>query len=345
MTAAVAAVAMMAQDATTAKKSPTSPSDSSLTQSLNREISRLTGLVDTWNNRYVLWLIASIILTAISIGVAVGTVYSQHKTIRFARELSDAQQRLDSAKDRELTHSLKDKDVEIQNAKLAASVADERAGRANEAAGIANDSAARVGERAAKLESDNLRLRTDLENAVSESRSKQADLEREQQRTARAQQEAADAQRKLNEAIVTRVLGRQIRSDFVENLKRVPPAKAEIFCAEESESRWYAILLLNALRDAKWDVPREPIPIPLAQFNGTKLPLFGNSLSARNLKKGFLPFGGRGVDPAILTQLLGLTDVRFGVLASGIDIAAFEPDPTLQADVFKIVIGPRDPTQ
>lgn len=200
-------------------------------------------------------------------------------------------------------------------------------------------------DRAASAEHENTELRRDLNATKGALISRQEELAREQQKAANAQRDAAEAQRKLNEAIVTRILGRQVDVRFAANLKLVKPGKADVLCAEDSEARWYAILTLNALREAKWNVPRDPTPIPLARFDARDLPLFGNRLSAKNVRTAYMPFGSKGTSPSIIARLIGSTDIRIGVLASGIGIDNFVQDSNLADGEFKILIGPRDPTR
>lgn len=66
----------------------------------------------------------------------------QYRAYHATKNVSDAQELLIAAKDRQLAASLSDKDVEIQKAKTLASAADERAGKANEAAGKADEQTA-----------------------------------------------------------------------------------------------------------------------------------------------------------------------------------------------------------
>jgi hypothetical protein len=157
--------------------------------------------------------------------------------------------------------------------------------------------------------------------------------------------EQANSQRKLSEAIVRRILGRQISPYFLPALKMLPPAKAEVMCAEDPEAHWLAILLLQALRDAKWNVPRAPTPLPPSQFQDTDLPYFGNVFVSRNGPKMFFPFGTKGISPEVLMQMMDIRDARIALLAVELDLPTFSNDRTMPADLFRIVIGPRDPTK
>ncbi|MGD0696480.1 MAG: hypothetical protein ABSB82_16790 [Terriglobia bacterium] len=202
---------------------------------------------------------------------------------------------------------------------------------------------------AEQLKRQNLETESRLTDAQAELISRQSALEKEEQKTAAAQKEAAEAQRKLNEAIVTRILGRQLKDDFVVTLKKFPPGKAEVWCAEESESRWFAISILNALRESKWDVPRDPIAISLSRFDGKDLPLWGNQFFSKDVRTGFIPVP-IGVTMSAMSRsdfmgLMQITDERIAVLATELDISSFVRDPALPSGLFKILIGPRNPTQ
>ena len=115
---------------------------------LEAEVSKLQRLVKSLNTWY---------LRAAGVAAIIGILafWLQYFASKKAEELSEKQSALLSLKDEKLSTDLRDKDVEIGNARAVAAYADERAGDANNAAGHAN-------ERASKLEHDNLRLRERL---------------------------------------------------------------------------------------------------------------------------------------------------------------------------------------
>ena len=88
-------------------------SHNSVIQSLTKEIAILEKSVDSWNDRYIVFLVLSIIVAAL-------TLFAQFKTIRTARTLSDKQAGLDSEKDRQLRSELSERDASVLSEKYVA---------------------------------------------------------------------------------------------------------------------------------------------------------------------------------------------------------------------------------
>ena len=175
----------MAQQSTMVpNKIPSSkdPSHKSTIQDLTRTISDLQGRVDSWNRAYVIFLITSIL-------VASGTVFSQYKTIKLSRDLSDAQSRLDSEKDRQLRVGLSERDIRIAELRERAEKSEAHLADANVRI---SESDARVREAEAKVADSGARVKqAEGRIAVQVAKVKEADA-----RIAEAQRGAAEASAK-----------------------------------------------------------------------------------------------------------------------------------------------------
>jgi hypothetical protein len=118
-------VAIAALDATKAQVPSVEPkymssssvlSHNSVIESLSRDIVGLEKSVNSWNNKYIIFLILSIIVASL-------TLFAQFKTIRDARTLSDKQAALDREKDRQLSSELSERDSRIAELKTASETA------------------------------------------------------------------------------------------------------------------------------------------------------------------------------------------------------------------------------
>jgi hypothetical protein len=253
-----------------------------------------------------------------------------------------------------------------RNADKLQQISDRELADATNAAGAAND-------RATTASRENIKLGKDLEKerqktarfqtgAVVAQRLLVADLtaekkisadaherrEKEQQKTATAQKSAADAQRQLDQAIVTRVLGREPKENLDADLKKYAIAEAEIWYRDEDpEAFWFGARIRDSPRSAGWKVA-DIIPVRPARFNGSDLPLAGTSV-VNNEAGAMFPFTGPIGDPGILASMLGAgtnssADIRLAILAIAINANPLVKDTTLRPNFFRIVIAPRDPT-
>lgn len=224
-----------------------------------------------------------------------------------------------------------------------------KAGEAGERAAKAIERAGDADERSRKLEASNMQLRKDLLATETRLAAEQVNLQKEQQITAKAQKDAADAQQQVNRAFATRILARQLKPDMVNDLKKLPAAKAEIQYLDDAEARFFARVIQDALKDSGWEIAKSPIAVPQSRFDGKGLPFWGITIFDDH-HKGSLLFGSSS-NPAVMAGLLSdsptpsAADIRFAVLVIGIDAREFFTDETLPGNFFRIVVGPRNPAR
>jgi hypothetical protein len=258
-------VNIMAQDVTTAANSPTEFSETPTIQRLTAETGRLKTLVDLWNDKYVGWLIASILLGGISIVVVTGTVYSQFKTIRLAKALSDTQSQLDSEKDRELRSGFSKRDERIAEltaaTEVSASELVKSGARIKEAeAEIARahaesrDAVARVSTAEAKVAAAQL----GAAEASAKAESFRLDI-------AKANERAADANRiaeserlarvRLEIRLADRTFTQQQSSEISNSLRQFTGISVGVIVwSDAAEVQHISGLILASLRNAGWTV-------------------------------------------------------------------------------------------
>jgi hypothetical protein len=129
-------------------------------ESLSSQVQQFGASSDRWANIVMLLMLATAVVGVLYFGATV-------RQSSVAKKLRAAQDAYIKAKDRELATDLKAKDVEIANAKGAASEADRQAGIANTSAGTANERAGKLEKEAADARRETEKLREqNLETAA-----------------------------------------------------------------------------------------------------------------------------------------------------------------------------------
>jgi hypothetical protein len=151
------------------------------------DIPSLIQQVQQLSNSYGSWSKASQWLIGITAVVTLLYFGASYKALIKAGELKDVQDKLSKAKDDQLTTNLKEKDLEISNAKRdasaageRASIADERASKADERAGLANERASKANERAGQLENEAAQARVRQQELKQQNLATEARLGEEQ---------------------------------------------------------------------------------------------------------------------------------------------------------------------
>ena len=264
---------------------------------------------------------------------AIGTVFFTFKLFRSGTGVQDAirhdaEARVEGAKEQakaDIEKSRSDARVEITRVEKQSKL---------DIAQVEADSKERV-----------LTLQRELADATRETKAAQTRLEQEQQKTALAQEAAAEAQHRVNEAIVGRILARNVSPRLPEILKSLPPARAEIQFRDSDPESWvYALSIRDALKAAGWEIPTDPKSIPAARFDGYDLPIAGVTVW-NSESEGFFPVIPD--DPTVVAQFLGAgkkteADMRLAALVALLR-ASPRKDKKLKAGEFRILIGPRDP--
>lgn len=224
----------------------------------------------------------------------------------------------------------------------------------NQRVGIAGKDAADARERTATVEASNKKVAVDLE--------------REKQKTAKSETALAEAQTKavaeqkeFVKFTIGRVLVREIRGNLVGDLKKLPPANAEVWYRDQTEEPWYfAVRIRASLIDAGWHVPKPVIPMSPAMF-GHSLPIAGvtvytapQSGSEPRATSAPVPTSFRGIEfpDHILSGAVALsigrgvaepseTDVKLAILGSALGVSTNGYDPALPLNSFIIVVADR----
>jgi hypothetical protein len=222
--------------------SSTEPPHSSAVQTLTREITGLEKSVDSWNNKYIVLLLLSIIVAAL-------TLYAQFKTIRTARALSDKQAELDREKDRQLRSELSERDMRIAELRTASDKA-----QAELAASSARIKEAEAEVARAHTESKDAVAKVALADARSAEASAKAesfrlDIAQSNERAANAEERAAEATLALAKLKAPRVLPPVALERMKRDLTAFKGTPFDLYVSTDSE----AVALMNAVERALSD--------------------------------------------------------------------------------------------
>ncbi|HET8549995.1 MAG TPA: hypothetical protein VFL57_18420 [Bryobacteraceae bacterium] len=211
------------------------------------------------------------------------------------------------------------------------------AAAANERAGNAFERASKADERSNLLELSNLKLRNDLSVADARITAEQVKLHEAQRLMAVAQKESAESQRKLNGALITRLMDRHVDIRLPESLKALPPAKAEISVVNsDAEAIVFALEIRKTLVESGWNVG-SVVYLPTS-------PALKESVTIFN--KGIEAFFGVGPPehPAITAELLNAgkrnrVDARLVTFIVALRSRSLRRDESLEDGSFRIVVG------
>lgn len=147
--------------------------------SLTSRTNRLSQSADWWNNGYLIFVVLTLIVGAI-------TVVFQYRAVKRGRELADAQALLIQVKD-------KDTDVKIGEARARAATAEEHAGAANERAGKAEQHLAEANARASEANARAKEAEAQVAKANAASKDAVAKVAAAEARIAEANRAASEA--------------------------------------------------------------------------------------------------------------------------------------------------------